>query len=148
MEVFALLLGIPIIFVASLLYSGIVSSALVTKPRLARWLAMPTLCVLGLLVVEVAVLQTLGPEHAHDRYGQWFLIPHLLVFVLGAPAVANSTILFLRAFDRFRSKAVLQVSISTVLCFVVGVGLLFNQYSVSERIFGPNGDGIRPEIWL
>jgi hypothetical protein len=147
-EVFALLLGIPVILIASLAYSSLVSYRLVARPRFVRWLVLPTLVVLCLLAAEVAVLQVLGPERTFDRYGRSFLIPHLFVFILGAPAVANATILFLRAFDRFRSKTLLQVVFATALCFLVGVGLLFNQYSVSERIFGVDGDGKRPEVWL
>src|SRR5436309_3362162 len=121
MEVFGILFAIPVIFVGSIVYCRLATAIFENDRSLARWLRGITWIVVPMLIGEIILLVRFGAQHVHARLGSAFLASHLLVFVLGAPAVANSTILALK---HMRCPTFVQVALGAVACFISGVCLL------------------------
>ena len=65
--------------------------------------------------------------------GPWFYAVHLLLFVLGTPALANVIVL------RPRPKYFRGWFVAVPLCTVLAFGLVLMQYVVSEALYGIEG---------
>ncbi len=142
MEVLGLLLSIPVAFGVSAFYSLFALLFLSGRDPLGVAVRVLSWMVLATLAVEAAGLAAIGAVRLHDRLGGLFTTIHILVLVLGAPAVANLVARLARA----RGLTHIAVWACTGLaCFVVGVGLVFGNVVISEQIYGVDGLGVVPQ---
>jgi hypothetical protein len=81
-----------------------------------------------LFAVEVTLLTTLGALRSQAVIGNGFQTGHLVVFFLGAPALAN--VILLRRSNRIRWYW------TVPLCALFAVALVILQYGVSEALYG------------
>jgi hypothetical protein len=134
MEMFGILLSIPGSFLASLIYAALVVAFVRPCEPLRRAFLAASIGVMGLLAVEVALLvRSGGALGARAAAGPAFAVGHLLVFVLGTPALANLLVLGRRAsLGRLWWLAAFP-------CMAFAVALVLLQFSVSEALYGPDG---------
>ena len=133
MEVFAILLSVPAAFVASVVYCFLLAKIVVRFDTVSRWMWWASAVVLIGFAVEVLLLVTLGAVRVRTIIGPVFYLAHLLVFVLGTPALAN--VLILRSRPVLRSRWYWAIPCCTVFALV----LVLLQYSVSESLYGIDG---------
>ena len=141
MEIFGLLFAFPILFLVSRLYARKAGEWLEHNKFSAAVWSLPTGAVLLLACVEAYILVRFGAYQAEKRFGAGFHALHLIVFFLGAPAVANAALL---VSQRLRISRKASITIANLLCFLAGVALLFTNIAVSEGIYGIDGTGVRP----
>ena len=134
MEIFGIVLSIPVGFVACTLYCLLLVKVIARFGQLSRWLRFASHIVLALFSVEVVLLITLGAVRSRGVFGPGFYAAHICFFFLGPPALANS--LVLRPGDGFFTKWY----VATVLCTVFAFLLVLLQYGVSEALYGIDGD--------
>jgi hypothetical protein len=134
MELFGLALSVPVAFVASALYCFFLTRVLSKFELSSRWLRLGSWLVFGLLGTELALLVSLGTVHSRERLGPGFYIAHLILFFAGPPALAN--LLVLRSHPGFLGRWYIAGALSALLAFC----LVLLQYSVSESLYGINGD--------
>ena len=133
MELFGILLSIPVAFVASVVYCFLLATVLIRFDMLRRWMWWASLVVLIGFGVEILILATLGAVRARHIIGPVFYVAHLAVFLLGTPALANVLILRSRPARRFRWYWAIP------LCTAFALVLVLLQYGVSEALFGIDG---------
>jgi hypothetical protein len=138
MEMFGLLLAVPATLVASTIYC-FVAAVVFAKIRLVRRVALvgSPLVLLGVLV-EIALLLTLGPKTSYIRLGLGFALLHLTCFWLGPPAVANLALLSL--FRKPDTRKWPRIMIAIMLCWFVCMPTVVVNITVDERIVGVNAD--------
>jgi hypothetical protein len=135
MDVFGLVLAIPAVVVANICYVLLVWFGLSRLIKLRPWLLWPSRLVIALAASDVIVVASLGAVTARRLIGPAFDWLHLLVFLLGAPSLANLLVLTPKGRSFQRLIAV------TVLCSAFGVFLVFFQVGVGETLYGPDGVG-------
>jgi hypothetical protein len=96
---------------------------------LRLWLLWPSIIVLSTFAVEVVLLAMMGAVRLQSVLGPLFYAVHLLVFVLGTPALAN--VLILRRIGKVPTAFVV-----VPLCTAFALVLVLLQYGVSEALFG------------
>lgn len=133
MEVFGILFSIPVSFVASLVYCFVLAKFIARLKTLSRLMWHVSVVVLLAFGGEVLLLVSLGAVRARALLGPGFYVGHLLLFLLGPPALAN--VLLLRK-GRPRLPWYAAVPFCVVLAFV----LVLLQYSVSGALYGLDGD--------
>jgi hypothetical protein len=134
MELFGIALSIPVAFVASMLYCLFLTRVVVNFERPSRWLRFTSLLVLALFAAELALLVSLGSVRSRGLLGPSFYVAHVIFFFLGAPALAN--LLVLRPRRGFFAKWYVAGALCTVFAFF----LVLLQYTVSESLYGIDGD--------
>jgi hypothetical protein len=134
MEVFGIILSVPVAFVASLVYCFLLATFVVRVEMLRRTMWLVSVGLLIAFGVEVALLLTLGAVRARGVLGPSFSVGHVILFFLGTPALANVLIL------RKRPKRLVRWYLAVPLCTVFALVLVLLQYGVSEALYGVDGD--------
>jgi len=129
MEIFGIVLSIPAAFVASSVYSFLLSRVVVRTDLLRRVMWMASVGVLILFVMEVALLIAIGAVRSGALLGPGFYVAHVVIFFAGPPALAN--VLILRN-PRGSFRWYWAVPACTAFAFV----LVLLQYGVSEALYG------------
>src|SRR5260370_42426238 len=93
MEVLGLAIAIPGVVVANLGYVLLVRFGFARLKKLRRWLLWPSFLVVILALLDVILMLTLGAVTARRLIGPPFWGFHLLVFLFGAPSLANVLLL-------------------------------------------------------
>jgi hypothetical protein len=132
MELFGIILSIPVAFVASVVYCFFLAKIVIRVDLLRRFMWAASVVVLLLFAVEIGLLMTIGPRRSSDSIGPAFYVAHVAVFFLGTPALAN--VLILRS-PRSRFRWYWAVPACTVFAFA----LVLLQYGVSEALYGVDG---------
>lgn len=133
MEVFGIILSVPVAFLANILYCFFLSRVVVGRETLRRLMWRVSLGVLAAFAIEVTLLLTLGSIRARTLLGPGFSVGHVILFFLGPPALANVLVLY-----KGRKRSVpwyAAVPFCTIFAFV----LVLLQYSVSEALYGIDG---------
>ena len=130
MELLGLALAIPAVVVANVCYVLIVRFGFQRVPRLHRWLLGPSYLVLCAAIIDIALVASIGAVKAQTLIGPMFLVIHLVVFLLGAPSLANALVLSRYGF--WTKKWYLAIAV----CGAFGVFLVFFQVSVGEALDG------------
>jgi hypothetical protein len=103
----------------------------VTRPeRLISWVRRASQIVLVLLVVEVICVASIGAVRSRAVVGPGFYAVHLFLFFICTPALANVLVF------RHRERWYFVPFACTAFAFC----LVLFQYSVSESLYGINGD--------
>jgi hypothetical protein len=134
MELFGIVLSIPVAFVASMLYCLLAAKVISKAATLSRWLRIASCVVLGLFAVEILLLVTIGAVRARGLIGPGFYVAHVVFFFLCPPALANVLVL------RLRRGSLSSWWLAGALCTMLAFGLVLLQYSVSEALYGIDGD--------
>ncbi len=134
MELFGIVLSIPVAFVASMLYCLLLAKIVSKSAMLSRWLRMASYAVLGLFAVEILLLVTIAPVRARGLIGPGFYVAHLVFFFLCPPGLANVLVL------RPRRGILSMWWVAGALCTVLAFCLVLLQYGVSEALYGIDGD--------
>ncbi|MGH9579234.1 MAG: hypothetical protein ACRD3R_17485, partial [Terriglobales bacterium] len=124
MELFGIVLSIPVAFVASMVYCLFLAKLVSRSDRLSRWLLRASHIVLLLFSVELVLLVALGAVRSRGLLGPGFYVAHIFFFFVGTPALANS--LVLRSGRGFFAKWF----VAGVLCTMFALFLVLLQYSV------------------
>jgi hypothetical protein len=135
MEVLGLALAIPAVVVANLGYVLLVRFGFARLKKLRPWLLWPSYLVVILALIDVILVLTLGAVTARTLIGPPFWRFHLLVFLFGAPSLAN-VLLLSRETMWFRRWYA-----TVVFCCLFGVFLVFFQVGVGDALYGPDGVG-------
>jgi hypothetical protein len=133
MELFGIVLSVPVAFVASLVYCFILTRVIVRFPTASRWLWWMSAGILAWFCIEVALLVTMGAVGARRFLGPGFYAAHIALFFLGTPALANVLMLRERAGLLGRWYA------AVPLCTAFALVLVLLQYGVSEALYGIDG---------
>jgi hypothetical protein len=134
MELFAIALSVPAGLVLGLIYANIASRIVPQYKLLSKFFIVASCIVLSALILEILLLVTLGAINSRGMFGPAFSIMHLIVFMFGAPAVAN--ILTLPQRVRFRGYRL----VAGVAFGILFASLVVMQYVVSEELYGIDGD--------
>jgi hypothetical protein len=135
MEILGLFLAVPAVVMANICYGLLLRFGLIRIRRIQPWLLWPSRLVVVLAALDVAVVVLLGAVAARRLIGPAFWGIHLLVVLLGAPALAN--VLILRSQGMWSRRWYGAVA----LCCVFGVFLVFFQVGVGDALYGPDGVG-------
>jgi hypothetical protein len=135
MELLAIVLSGPVAFVVSLAYALVLTKAVARFPRVSRGICWASAVVLFALAAELVLLLRLGAVGSRGALGPAFYPAHVLIFLLGTPALAN--VLVVGRWAIFRRRWYL----AAPLCAVLAVGLVLLQYHVSESLYGMDGMG-------
>jgi hypothetical protein len=132
MELFGIVLSIPLAFVASVVYCLFLAKIIIRADLLRRFLWAASVGLLLLFAVEIVLLTTIGAVRSRANIGPAFYVAHLAVFFLGTPAVAN--VLILR-----NPRATFRWYWAVPVCTVFAFALVLLQYGVSEALYGVDG---------
>ncbi len=135
MELFGLLLAFPAVLIANVAYVMIVRFLLSKGRRLGPWVLWPSRIVLGLLVLDLILVVTLGPVSSRQVLGQPYWVLHSVAVILGAPALANTMLIpgGRRWYHRWYVVA--------GVCYILGMFLVFLQVGVGDALHGPDAVG-------
>lgn len=135
MEVLGLALAIPAVVVANTGYVLLVRFGLARLTKLRPWVLWPSYLVVVLALIDVVLVVTLGAVRARTLIGPAFWRLHVLVFLFGAPSLANVLVLTGNGlwFRRWY--------VTLACCCLFGVFLVFFQVGVGDALYGPDGVG-------
>jgi len=103
-------------------------------PLLATFGVWVSAIVLAIAAVEISFLGFMGALRLREVVGPWFPYLHF-VFTASAPAaLACVSLLGRRTLARWWYAV-------AVVCWLVGAGVIFLQYDVSETLYGIDGTG-------
>ena len=134
-ELFGIILSVPVAFACCMLYCLLLAKVISRFRWLGRILRLLSIPVLVVFVVEIVSLVTIGPVRSRGFFGPGFYVTHLIVFFLGPPALANVLVL------RVEPKAYCKWYIAGILCTAFAFFLVLLQYTVSESLYGIDGEG-------
>jgi hypothetical protein len=134
MELFGILLSIPVAIVVNSLYCLFLERVVMKYPRVRRAYRRISFLVLAMFGLELVVLLTIGPVRARGFFGPGFYTAHIILFLLSTPALANSLVL------RERRGEFGQWYVAAAICTVLAFFLVLLPYSVSESLFGIDGE--------
>jgi hypothetical protein len=129
MELFGIIFSIPAALVASVTYIALLKWIIGRLPQLTTPMLAGSGAVLALFVVEIVLLVIMGAARGRGVVGSAFYGLHLVIFILGMPALANVLVL------RGRVTTPLAVTLCTVFAFI----LVLMQYGVTEALYGIDG---------
>jgi hypothetical protein len=132
MELFGIILSIPVAFVASVVYCLLLAKIIIRVDPLRRLLWVVSVGVLSLFAVEILLLVTIGAIHSRESIGPVFYPAHLAVFCMGTPALAN--VLILR-----NPRSTFRWYWAVPACTIFAFALVLLQYGVSEALYGVEG---------
>ena len=133
MEVFGIILSIPVAFLANLVYCFFLSRVVVRVETLRRLMWGVSIGVLASFAIELILLLTLGSVRARAVLGPGFYVGHVILFFLGPPALANVLVLYKGP------KPPVAWYAAVPFCTVFAFFLVLLQYSVSEALYGIDG---------
>jgi hypothetical protein len=133
MEIFGILLSIPVAVVASMVYSALLAKFVRRLGLMRHIIYGISVILICLFVIELALLVTLGAVRSRAVVGPVFYVVHVVLFFFGTPALANVLILGGRA------PLVSRWYFAGAICTIFAVFLVLLQYSVSEALFGIDG---------
>ena len=133
MENFGMMFSVPAAFVLSTIYCALLMKVVRRFDGLRRFLFAASLFVLGLFLVELILLVSLGAVRSRAIIGPSFYVAHTALFFLGVPALANALVL------RGQGPLVGRQYVAVVVCTVFAFFLVLLQYVVSESLYGING---------
>jgi len=135
MEILGLAFAVPAVLVANVGYALLVRFGLVHLEKMRPWLLWPSYLVVTLAIIEVILATVLGVVDTRTLIGPAFWGFHMVVFLFGAPSLANVLILTREGlwFRRWYAAA--------ALCCAFGVFLVFFQVGVGDALYGPDGIG-------
>lgn len=131
MELLGIAFSIPISFAASMLYCFFLDRVLLKYEKPSRWLRFSSYFVLALFAAELVAVFTVGAVRSRAILGPSFYVDHLVLFFISVPSLANFLILRRRPVTWY---------VAGVLCTVFAFFLVLLQYSVSESLYGIDGD--------
>ena len=134
MELFGIVLSIPVAFVASMVYCLLLAKVVSRFDLLSHSLRLASYGVLSLFALEIVLLLTLGAVRSRGLIGPAFYVTHLVLFFLCTPALANVFVL------RPARGVLSRWYIAGALCTIFAFCLVLLQYGVSESLYGINGD--------
>jgi len=134
MEIFGIILSVPVAFVASAVYCFLLARVVVHVEMLRRTMRLLSVGVLIAFGAEVILLLTLGAVRARALLGPGFYVGHVILFFVGTPALANVLLL------RKTPKRLVRWYLAVPLCTVFALVLVLLQYGVSEALYGIDGD--------
>ncbi|MET0516859.1 MAG: hypothetical protein ABW047_16200 [Nitrospiraceae bacterium] len=138
MELFGIILSIPVALIASIAYVILIKWIVGKLPQLTTPLMLGGGALLAVFLIEIILLATIGAAKSRTVVGPAFYGLHLAVFFLGVPALAN--VLILR--DRGRAPTLFAITLCAVFAFI----LVLMQYGVTEALYGIDGnDGSHSE---
>jgi hypothetical protein len=134
MELFGLLLAVPVTFVTATIYCCGAAFVL-TRLRVLRRVALFGSLLVGLcILIEIVLLGTLGAKAAYSRLFVGFTVIHEISFWLGPPAVANLVLLALST--RSDTWKLPTIVVASLICWFVCMGALVGHIAVDEAIVG------------
>ena len=133
MENFAIVLSLPAGICAGLGYSLILGRIVFRLRRVAKLFVWTSCIVLMGLIIECALLATVGAVTCRGLFGPAFYGAHLIIFFLGTPALANVLVL------PRRDSVFARWYVAGVLCGFLFTFLVIMQYGVFETLYGVNG---------
>jgi hypothetical protein len=134
MELLGIVLSVPVAFVCSMLYCALLAKVIARFQKVSRFLYVISALVLILFVLELVLLVTLGAVRSRGLFGPTFYVVHIALFFLVTPALAS--VLILR-----RSSGLLRTwYVAGVICTAFAFFLVLLQYSVSESLYGIDGE--------
>jgi hypothetical protein len=133
-ELIGLVLVFPAVLLANVTYALLVHK-LVRFRALWPWVLWPSRLVVSLLVFDLASVAAIGAVGSRRSLGPSYTVLHVLVVILGAPAVAN--LLLIPGSDRWYRRWY----VVALCCFVLGMCLVFLQVGVGDALYGPDGVG-------
>jgi len=134
MEILGIMLSVPVAFVCCTLYCLFLAKVVSKHNAPSRLLRTSSPFILALFLVELILLIAFGAVRSRGLLGPGFYLVHIILFSLGPPALAN--VLVLRTGNRPPRPWYLAAIVCTVFAFV----LVLLQYSVSESLYGIDGD--------
>jgi hypothetical protein len=135
MELFAMFFAIPAGQVLGQIYAYLVASVVPRFDWLTRIFIFGSCLVLLGLLVEIALLSTVGAVPSRELLGNLMVALHCSSFMLGAPAIAN----VIAIPKRMRTK---EFRILAGVAFgLISVGVILMQYYVFEEWYGVDGSG-------
>jgi hypothetical protein len=102
--------------------------------RFSRALRIASYIVLPLFAIELLLLLALGSLRSRALLGPGFYVAHLLLFFAGPAALANILVL------RSGRGAFAKWYVVAALCTLFAFCLVLLQYTVSESLYGIDGD--------
>ena len=134
MEIFGILLSIPAALVSSTVYSFLLWKFVSRWPRISEWLRRVSWGVLVTCAVEGVLILTIGTLRTRVLVGSMFYPVHLFIFFASPPALANLLVL------QPKRTPISSWYVAPVFCTMLAFGLVLMQYSVSEALYGINGN--------
>jgi hypothetical protein len=134
MELFGIALSVPVAFIASSLYCMLLVKFVSRSTGLSRALRIASYFLLTLFAIEVLLLLTLGSVRSRALLGPGFYVVHFLIFLAGVPALANILVL------RSKRGVFANWYVVAALCTLFAFCLVLLQYTVSESLYGIDGD--------
>lgn len=135
MESLGIILSIPAAFIASIVYALLINKV-TTK---LTFLIQPLLWVSGIIlilgVMDFSYIASAGTVSLRDAIGELYYPIHIVLFFLTLPALTN----IMRLQNKF-GFLTRWYSIG-VVCAVIGLCIVLQQYIVSEALFGIDGMG-------
>ena len=135
MEILSIVLSVPIAFACCMAYCLLLAKVISKFHRLGHVLRLFSILVLAVFALEIALLITIGPVRSRGFFGPGFYITHVALFFLGPPALAN--VLVLKTGPQIYRKWY----IAGLLCTAFAFFLVLLQYTVSESLYGVDGEG-------
>ena len=134
MEMFGLVLAFPAVLIANIVYAAAVHFLLSKIKFLTPWLLWASRIILTMMVIDAGLVVTMGAVAVRRSIGPSYWVLHLLIVILGAPALANQ--LLLPSGQAWYRRWYIVAGI----CWFVGMLLVFFQVVVGDALFGPDGN--------
>jgi len=134
MELFGIYFAIPIAFILGMGYSAFLVEIRQKLKGLRSFLLIISTFILGIFLLEILLLATPGIVRSRAVVGPAFSVVHGLLFFLAPPALGNVLVL------RGRKSFIGKWYIAGILCAVMAIFLVFLNFSVSEALYGVNGN--------
>jgi len=135
MEMLGLVIAFPAVLIANVVYAFLVRLSLSRVQTIKRPVIWLSWAVLALLVIDILLVSTIGPIPVRGYFGPSYWAVHLLIVLLGAPALTNA--LLIHGGSRWYQQWYFAAGIS----FVLGMFLVFFMVGVGDALFGPDGIG-------
>ena len=140
MELFGIMLGIPVALVVSTVYTNFVIRTYEKSGFIFKAQRVLPYFIIPLLILEVVVLVSMGAFAAHQKFGGWFDWMHTANLFLGSAAVVNLVVAVFRRFEQNSSYPFTRFTACSV-CFVMMIVSMFTNIYVYEDTYGVDGMG-------
>lgn len=136
MELFGIMLSVPMSFVASSIYSVIIKKLTMKWKFLANPILWISALILSLIILEFLGVVTFGTIKLRETIGQSYYPIHTFLFFFALPSLVN--VMRLQRKINFLSKWY----VIGIACALFGLCVVLMQYSVSESLYGVDGTGV------
>ena len=127
MELFGIILSIPVVFIFSILYSAILNKILIKWNFLSEYVVWVSLIVISLFMIELILLTFFGASKLQHLSKNIYYTIHLVLFFLSLPSFINILKIKMDYLDKWYYIGILAV--------IFAVFIIFIQISVSEILF-------------